>query len=332
MKPLDQLTNMDELRKLLAKQRSGASRLIDAAEMASKLRERVKGQDHVIEDVVRLIKLNWAKEKRSRPIANLMFVGPTGTGKTELAKAMAEFLYGDEKAAIRFDCSEFTGPEAKNHLIGVPEGYKGADTGGKLTRPMLANKQRLVLFDEIEKSHTSVFDLFLQMMGEGRLTEQASGQTADFTQAIIVLTSNAEADVIDRLRRDISDHAEQTNAIKSHLVSTGKFRPEIMGRIDRICTFHPLDDETTCAIIALKMQVAAREFGLELVEVDPMLIYESFEKGQKLSKFGVREIDREITNTFGEHFLLAKEAGGKRVRLVVDDDGVPVIEGCEANV
>ena len=119
-----------------------------------------------------------AKTLSSRPLANLLFLGPTGTGKTELAKAIAEFLFEDENAMLRFDCSEFVGREAKARLIGVPHGYDGHEKGGQLTRAMMANSRRLILFDEIEKAHPSIFDLFLQMLGEGRLTEQSTGKTA----------------------------------------------------------------------------------------------------------------------------------------------------------
>ena len=148
MPSLDKLTNLAELERLLQQQSQGESRNIDSVQMAAALKDRVKGQEHVIDDLVRLLKLEWGKEKRKRPIANLLFLGPTGTGKTELAKAVAEYLYGDEKAMLRFDCSEFTGGEAKTRLIGTPLGYVGSGQGGQLTRPVINNPKRLVLFDE----------------------------------------------------------------------------------------------------------------------------------------------------------------------------------------
>src|ERR1051325_5813142 len=123
MPKLENITNMAELQRLLEAQTAGESRQIKVEEMIAALNDRVKGQEHVTEDVTRVIKLQWAKEKRKRPIANLLFLGPTGTGKTELAKAMAEYLYKDEKAMLRFDCSEFGGPEAKTRLVGTPVGY-----------------------------------------------------------------------------------------------------------------------------------------------------------------------------------------------------------------
>src|SRR5580658_3384861 len=135
MAKLENLTNMAELQRLLDAQKSGESRAINIEEMAAALGDRVKGQDHVISDLARLIKLQWAKEKRKRPIANLLFLGPTGTGKTELAKAMAEYLYGDEKAMLQFDCSELNASESKSRLIGMPLGIVGGGQGGQLTRP-----------------------------------------------------------------------------------------------------------------------------------------------------------------------------------------------------
>lgn len=321
MSKLDRLTNMDELRRLLQEQKSGQSRSINEQEMADALKERVKGQDHVVDDVCRLLRLQWAKEKRKRPIANLLFLGPTGTGKTELAKAMAEYLYKDEKAMLRFDCSEFTGPEAKNHLIGVPTGYQGASSGGKLTRPMLNNPKRLILFDEIEKAYPAVFDLFLQMMGDGRLTEQNSGEVADFTQSVIILTSNAEAAAISQLQNEMSDEQELANAVKSHLVSSGKFRPEIAGRIDKIYVFKPLSEEVMCDIIILKMANLAKSYSLELDYIDPQIIFQAFNRGNKLSKFGVRAMEGEIDNMLAPYFVAAREQGAKRVRMEVDDEG-----------
>lgn len=321
MSKLERLTNMDELRRLLEAQKSGAARSINAEEMAEALKERVKGQDHVVDDVCRLIRLQWAKEKRKRPIANLLFLGPTGTGKSELAKAMAEYLYGDEKAMIAIDCTALTGAHSKDHLIGMPLGYQGASQGGKLTRPMLANPKRIVLFDEIEKAYSGIFDLFLQMMGDGRLAEQGSGDVADFTQSIIILTSNAEEKAIGQLQNEISDEQELANAAKSHLVASGLFRPEIMGRIDKLYIFKPLSDEVRCEIIILKMSNLAKSYSLELEYVDPGIIFQALQRGNKLSKFGVRALEQEIDNMLAPFFVAARENGAKKVRMEVADDG-----------
>ena len=146
MDPL-QITDRDRLFEMLAQRRQGKSRIINEAEMRRMLKQRVRGQDHVIDDLCRFIRLQWGKERRGKPIASLLLVGPPATGKTELAKALAEYLFDDEKNMLRFDCSEFSGAEGKTRLIGTPTGYVGASQGGQLTRPMLSNPKRLVLFE-----------------------------------------------------------------------------------------------------------------------------------------------------------------------------------------
>lgn len=325
MPKLENFTNLAELQRLLEAQSSGKSRDINPEEMTAALQERVKGQDHVIEGVVRLLKQQWAKEKRKRPIANLLFVGPTGTGKTELAKAMAEYLYRDEKAAVIIDCADLGSPESKNRLIGAPAGYIGSDKGGELTRKMLNNPKRVVVFDEVEKAHTLVLDLFLSTMGDGRLTDQSSGEVADFTQAVIILTSNLAEKAIVKLQEELTDPAELLNAVKTELVATGKFRPEIAGRIDKVYVFKPLQGIVIAEIVALKMTGLAKEYGLELAWVDPRLIFQAMEAGNKLAKFGVRELDRQIGEMLADHLIAAKKAGGKRVRLDIEEDGVMAI-------
>jgi ATP-dependent Clp protease ATP-binding subunit ClpC len=315
------LTDWEAVKKLICETPNGGTRVIVETEMAGALKRRVKGQDHVVDDLVHLLRLEWGKQKRKKPIANLLFLGPTGTGKTEMVKAMAEYLYDDEKAVLQFDCSELHGEEGKTRLIGTPLGYVGSDSGGQLTRPIINNPRQIVAFDEIEKAYTKVFDLFLQMMGDGVLTEQGSGKKADFTQAIIVLTSNAEAEPVGKIQDDVKDPHEMVNAVKTHLADTKVFRPEIVGRIDKIYVFKPLEGPVMAEIAALKMLSCAKSYGLELDYIDPRLIHDCMVKSEKQKKFGIRSLERIVDELLGEAFIAAKEAGGKRVRLDFDDDG-----------
>jgi ATP-dependent Clp protease ATP-binding subunit ClpA len=322
MPNLSTMTDWDKLKDLLEQSADeGKEHKVDTQALLGHLRSRVKGQDAVIDDVSRLLHLQMAKKITNRPIASLLFLGPTGTGKTELAKAITEFLFDDENAMIRFDCSEFTGPEGKARLIGVPTGYTGAEMGGQLTRPVLAKARRLILFDEIEKAHPSVFDLFLQLLGEARLTEQGSGKTADFSQCIVILTSNAHADEIGKIQEQVTDYYEMVNAVKSYLADSKVFRPEILGRIDRIYVFRALEGIVIAEIALLKIVHLAHEYGLTVRFVAPELIMQTLASSAKVKRFGVRELERVVFDMFAESMADAREHKARSVELAVGPDG-----------
>lgn len=326
MDDLKKMTDWKKLEELMGKQQETGGRDIKEEDFVKHCQTKVKGQDSVIKDVCKLITLEWFKGERRRPVANLLFLGPTGTGKTELAKAIASFLYEDEKALLRFDCSEFTGSHSKDRLIGSPPGYVGSQDGGQLTRPMMSQPRRVILFDEIEKSHSSVFDLFLQMMGEGRLTDQGSGTTADFTQSVIILTSNALAEKMTGLKKQFTDNYELANALKGQLADSQVFRPEILGRIDRVAIFDPLQGAVMAEIALLKIAKLASDYGIELRHVAAEAIMDVLMKNQKISRFGVRELERIIFDLFASPLADIKRSGAKSAKISVSSEGKFIVE------
>ena len=235
---------------------------------------------------------------------------------------MAEYLFGDEKHMLRFDCSEFSGPEGKTRLIGTPTGYVGAQEGGQLTRPMFSNSRRLVLFDEIEKAYEKVFDLMLALMGEGRLTEQGSGKVADFTQSVIVLTSNAEHESIGRLVEQFDDPHELETAVRSVLKESKTFRQEIISRFDHIFVFKPLDEDTRARIAALKVAKAGEEYGVRIKDIAWEIVFDIVTIGDENQD--ARELTRRVDSKLGEVLLAAKEKGYECVTISLDAEGTPV--------
>ncbi len=326
MTDISNITDWPDILAGLATIETGAATRIDEAELLAHLRSRVKGQDAILEDMAKFICVQAAKERRDKPIANLIFLGPTGTGKTELAKALAEYLFKDQKAMIRFDCGEFTSAESKSRLIGSSRGYIDSEQGGELTRPVMANPRRLIVFDEIDKAHPDIATLFLGLMGEARVTEQASGKTVDYSQCVIILTSNAHHEEIGEIQKQVTDYHEMVNAVKGYMAKTNDFRPEILGRVDRVYVFRPLEGIVLAQIAVLKLCDLAAEYGLSIEFVAPELIIQALKASLKRKQFGIRELKNILEGMFGEQLAKAKNGRATRVRIAVGDDGNVVVQ------
>jgi ATP-dependent Clp protease ATP-binding subunit ClpC len=218
------------------------------ARMVEHLHERIIGQEEAVLAVSRAVKTARVGLKDpKRPIGSFLFLGPTGVGKTELAKALAEFMFGDEDAAIELDMSEYQQEHSVNRLIGAPPGYVGYESGGQLTDAIHERPYSVVLFDEAEKAHPRVADILLQIMEEGRLTD-GQGRTALFNEAVIILTSNLGSEYLADPTISEAQREVVMDEVRRH------FRPEFLNRLDDIILFHPLSPDQLRQILDLMLK------------------------------------------------------------------------------
>jgi len=264
------------------------------AKLGERLKERVIGQDRAVESVVNAVKVARAGlREKQKPIAVFLFLGPTGVGKTELAKSLAWAIFGDESALIRIDMSEYMEKHSVARLIGSPPGYVGYEEGGQLTEAVRTKPYSIVLFDEIEKAHPEVFNILLQVFDDGRLTD-GKGRTVDFTNTVIIATSNIGSDIILKSlkeKKKISDIEPEIKKILYH-----HFRPEFLNRIDEIIIFNPLDKKGIEAIVKLQLERVkelAKGQGIEITKITKDVIEFLRDKGFS-EEFGAREIKRII--------------------------------------
>jgi ATP-dependent Clp protease ATP-binding subunit ClpB len=262
--------------------------------MEDRLRQRVVGQDVALERVSNAIRRSRAGlSDPKRPIGSFIFLGPTGVGKTELARALAEFLFDDEHALVRIDMSEYMERHAVSRLIGAPPGYVGYEEGGQLTEQVRRRPYAVILFDEIEKAHQDVFNILLQIMDDGRLTD-GQGRVVDFKNTIIIMTSNIGASYLQA--EGLSSEAGFREASQQVMQALhGHFRPEFLNRVDDIIVFTPLGKEQLVKIIDLRLEdlrrlLADRKISIELTDSAKELVFtEGFDPN-----FGARPLKRAI--------------------------------------
>jgi ATP-dependent Clp protease ATP-binding subunit ClpB len=288
------------------------------------LHKRLIGQDEAVQAVAdAVIRARSGLKDPNRPIGSFIFLGPTGVGKTELARALAEFLFDDEANMVRLDMSEYMEKHTVARLIGAPPGYVGYEEGGQLTEAVRRRPYSVILFDEIEKAHSDVFNVLLQILDDGRLTD-GHGRTVDFKNTVVIMTSNVGSHLIlgyrggddsaayERMKREVLDVLRQ------------QFRPEFLNRVDEIVVFHSLSREDLKAIVdiqlgRLRARLAERHITLDLTE----RARDYFATTGYDPSYGARPpkrvLQRELETSLGRK-LLAGEIS-EHVRVVVDWDG-----------
>lgn len=303
--------------------------------LEKELHKRVVGQNEAVEAVAKAIRRGRVGLKDpKRPIGSFLFLGPTGVGKTELSKALAEVLFGDENAMVRVDMSEFMEPHSVSKLIGSPPGYVGFDEGGQLTEKIRRKPYSVILFDEIEKAHPDVMNMLLQILEDGRLTD-SQGRTVNFKNTVIIMTSNLGArlitdkkhlgftNTIDSKAEDVQKEYEETK--KEVMAELKKeLRPEFINRIDEIIVFHKLNDNEIGQIIDIMLKevvnrLKEQKYDIELEpEVKELIAKEGIDKN-----FGARPLRRTIQNLvedrLAEEILDGKLDKGKKAKFTVKD-------------
>jgi ATP-dependent Clp protease ATP-binding subunit ClpC len=325
---------------LTTEERERLSRLEDH------LHRRVIGQDEAVRAVSDAVRLARAGLREGRgPVATFLFLGPTGVGKTELAKALADAVYGDEDAMVRIDMSEYRERHTVARLIGAPPGYVGYEEGGQLTERVRRRPYSVVLLDEIEKAHPDVYNVLLQVFDDGRLTD-GKGRVVDFTNTIIIATSNLGSDIIQRQLRQQTAEAEEDAQLRQDLMEVlrGHFRPEFLNRIDEIIIFHALTRDQIRQIVNLQLERVKRMAhgqGVEL-DYDESLIDHLAEAGYR-PEFGARELRRlirsELETQLARAMLANEIQEGQHVRVrwdsnenrvVLEPQAVPAGQGAGA--
>jgi ATP-dependent Clp protease ATP-binding subunit ClpB len=309
--------------------------------MEVNLRERVVGQDNalvVVANAVRRSRAGLGDE--NKPIGSFMFLGPTGVGKTETARALAEFLFDDERAMIRIDMSEYMDRHTASRLVGAPPGYVGYEEGGQLTEPVRRRPYSVVLFDEIEKAHPDVFNVLLQLLDDGRLTD-GQGRTVDFKNTVVIMTSNvgsAEIAALEEQQQRLVDDRDgsQARSERSHFAELqrlalealrGQFRPEFLNRIDEIVVYRRLGIEQIRSIVDIQLarlqtRLAARDIAISLTAAAKDWLAAS---GWDTS-FGARPLKRAIVrhleDPLASEILAGNVIGGAKVQVDVEGDGL----------
>ena len=298
--------------------------------MEEALHRRVVGQDEAVLSVANAVRRSRAGlSDPNRPNGSFLFLGPTGVGKTELCKSLAEFLFDTDDAMVRIDMSEFMEKHSVARLIGAPPGYVGYEEGGYLTEAVRRRPYAVLLLDEVEKAHPDVFNILLQVLDDGRLTD-GQGRTVDFRNTVIVMTSNLGSDLIQRLSAEGVDESDsvQYETMKSAVLDVvgNHFRPEFINRIDEVVVFHPLQQKQIRNIAAIQLEhlqarLRDRDLTLELDDAALDLLVEAGYDPVYGARPLKRAIQQKVENSLAQAILRGDFLPGQCIRVTVGDDG-----------
>ena len=289
--------------------------------MELRLEQRVVGQDDAVKAIANAVRRNRAGlGDPNRPIGSFLFLGPTGVGKTELCKALAEFLFDDESAMVRVDMSEFMESHSVARLIGAPPGYVGYEEGGRLTEAVRRRPYSVILLDEVEKAHMDVFNVLLQVLDDGRLTD-GQGRTVDFKNTVIVMTSNLGSADIQKLTGEGAEQWEIDATVRERLKAF--FRPELLNRIDEVIVFHPLGREQIGRIVDIQLQslrsrLAGRGLSIQLNDEARKVLAEDGYDPQFGARPLKRLIQQRIENPLAMYLLDGRFVEGDTIDVGVD--------------
>jgi len=300
--------------------------------MEDELHSRVVGQDEAIVAVSNAIRRSRAGlADPNRPNGSFLFLGPTGVGKTELSKALAEFLFDTEDALIRVDMSEFMEKHSVARMIGAPPGYVGYEEGGYLTEAVRRKPYSVILLDEVEKAHPDVFNVLLQVLDDGRLTD-GHGRTVDFRNTVIVMTSNLGSQRIQELAGD-----ENYAAMKAAVIEVvgQHFRPEFLNRVDDMVVFHPLTQDEIAEIVGIQLQylqqrLLDREMRLELTDAAVAKLAEAGFDPVYGARPLKRAIQQRIENPLAQEILAGTLGPGDVVKVDVQDGEIVFVSATAA--
>jgi ATP-dependent Clp protease ATP-binding subunit ClpB len=292
-------------------------------QMEERIRTRVVGQDQGVRALCSAVRRNRAGlGDPNRPIGTFLFMGPTGVGKTELSKALAEFLFNDPHAMVRIDMSEFMEQHSVARLIGAPPGYVGYEEGGRLTEAVRRKPYSVVLLDEVEKAHTDVFNVLLQVFDDGRLTD-GQGRTVDFKNTVIIMTSNLASEQIHQLTENAGTEAEVAVQVKEALKQ--RFKPEFVNRIDEVIVFHRLDREHMQQILEIQLAALRQRLAAQKIELDVTTAAQAWLVQHGYDPvYGARPLKRAlqqwVENPLAEQMLDGEFGDGDAILIDVQDD------------